>query len=65
MAKKRVGSQIGNLTPDHSKSIIALIYLRVGGVPHTVGKFSTKATTLLEISPQSKVYTRSYGPIES
>jgi hypothetical protein len=62
MTKRRVGSQIGNLTPDHKKSRIALIYLCSGGVPHTIGKISTKDITLLKTSLQSKVYTQSYGP---
>jgi len=31
MAKRRVESQIGNLTPDHKKSGIDLIYLASGG----------------------------------
>jgi hypothetical protein len=30
-------------------------------VPHTVAKISTKATTFLYTSPQSKVFTQSYG----
>jgi hypothetical protein len=34
----------------------------VGGVKHIVGKLSMRATTLLKISPQSKVYTQSYEP---
>jgi hypothetical protein len=51
MAKRRAGNQIGNLTPltfDHYKSRIALISLRVGDVPHTIGKLSTRAKTLLK-----------------
>ncbi len=47
MAKRRVGSQTANLTPDHKKSEIDPIYLAAGGVPHTVGKLLTRATTLL------------------
>jgi len=47
MAKRRARNQIGNLTPDHKKSGIDPIYLAAGGVPHTVGKLSTRATTLL------------------
>jgi hypothetical protein len=34
-------------------------------MPHTVGKLWTRATTLLEISPQSKVYTQNYEPPKS
>jgi hypothetical protein len=62
MTKKRVGSQISNLTCDHSKSEITLIYLCVGGVPHTVEKILTRAITLLQTSFQSEVYTQNYGP---
>jgi hypothetical protein len=47
MAKRKVESQIGNLISHHKKLGIALISLRVGGVPHTIGKFSIGATTLL------------------
>jgi hypothetical protein len=47
MAKRKVGSQTGNLTPDQKKSGIDLIYLAAENVPHTVGKLSTRATTLL------------------
>jgi hypothetical protein len=32
MAKRRAGSQIANLTPNHQKSRIALISLRASGV---------------------------------
>jgi hypothetical protein len=35
------------------------IPLRAGGVWHTIGKLSTRATTLLETSTQSEVYTQS------
>ncbi len=34
MAKRKANSQIGNLTPDHSKLGIDLIYSRAGGVQH-------------------------------
>jgi hypothetical protein len=46
MAKKMVGNQIANLTPDHSKLGIALSYLRAGGMPHIIGKLSTSSITL-------------------
>jgi len=36
--------------------------LHVGGVSHIVGKLSTRASTLLEISPQSKACTKRYEP---
>jgi hypothetical protein len=39
--------------------------LHVGGVRHTVGKFSMRATTLLKISFQSEVWTQSYEPPKS
>jgi hypothetical protein len=38
MAKRRAGSQIVSLTPDHKKSGIDPIYLAEDNVPHTVGK---------------------------
>jgi len=38
-----------------------LIYLRASGVPHIVGKLSMRVTTLLQTSPQLKVFTKSYG----
>jgi hypothetical protein len=47
MAKRRAGSQIANLTPDQKKSGIDLIYLVENNVQYTVGKLSTRATTLL------------------
>jgi len=47
MAKRKAGSQIANLIPDHKKSGIDPIYLAVGGVPHIVEKLSMRATTLL------------------
>jgi hypothetical protein len=61
MAKRRVGSQTGSLTPDHKKSRIDPIYLVADNVPHTFGKLSTRATTLLWIAPRSKVCSQSYG----
>jgi len=33
-------------------------------VRHTIRKLSTRATTLLQTSSQSKVYTQSYGPMK-
>jgi hypothetical protein len=65
MAKRRARSQIGNLTSDHQKSRIAPISSQANGTRHTVGRFSTRATTLLETSSQLKVYTQSYGPPKS
>ncbi len=60
MAKRRVGSQIVDLTPDQKKSGIDLIYLVANNVLHTVGKVSTGATTLLQTTPRSKVCSQSY-----
>jgi len=56
MAKRRVGSRTANLTFDHKKSGIDPIYLAARGVPHIVGKLSTRATTLLQTAPQSEVF---------
>jgi hypothetical protein len=63
--KKRAGSRTANLTPDHKKSGIDPIYLATGGVPHIVGKLSTRATTLHQTAPQSKVCLQSYGTPKS
>jgi hypothetical protein len=46
MAKRKVESQINSLTPDQQKSGIDLISLHAGGMPHTIGKLLTRATTL-------------------
>jgi hypothetical protein len=35
MAKRKAGSQTGNLTPDHEKSGIDLTPMRASGVRHT------------------------------
>jgi len=61
MAKRRVGSQTTNLTPDQKKLGIDLIYLATDDVQHTVENLATRATTLLEIALQSKVLLQSYG----
>jgi len=61
MAKRRAGSQIVNLTPNPEKSRIDPIYLAVDNVRHTVGKLSTRATTLLQTAPWCKVWSQSYG----
>jgi hypothetical protein len=47
MAKRRVGSQIANLTPDQKKSEIDLNYLAAENMRHIVGKILMQATTLL------------------
>jgi hypothetical protein len=41
--------------------IIALNYMFTRGMPHIIGKLSTRAIALLHTSPQSKVNTTSYG----
>jgi hypothetical protein len=46
MAKRKAGSQIENLILDHEMSRIDPISVRAGGVRHTVGKLSTRTTTL-------------------
>jgi hypothetical protein len=58
MAKGKVRNQIGKLTPDHGKSRIDPIPLHVGDV----GKLSMRATTSIQTSSQSEVYTRNYEP---
>ena len=60
-----VGSQTASLTPDHKKSGIDLRYLAAEGVQHTVGKISTRATTLLQITSTSEVCSQSYGAPKS
>jgi hypothetical protein len=62
MAKKRVKNLITNLIPNHYKSEIALVYLCEGGMAHIIGKLLMRVKTLLWTLPQSKVYTKSYGP---
>jgi hypothetical protein len=47
MAKRKVRSQIGSLTPNHQKSGIDPTRMHTGGVQHIVGKLSTRATSLL------------------
>jgi hypothetical protein len=65
MAKKKAGSQIVSLTPDHKKSGIDLIYLAEGGIPHIVEKLSTRATILFQTALRSKVCSQSYGAPKS
>jgi hypothetical protein len=65
MAKRRPGSQTANLTPDQKKSGIDPIYLAVDNVRHTVGKFSTRATTFFQTAPRSEVCLQSYGAPKS
>ncbi len=42
-----------------------MISLRSGGVPHTIEKILTRATTLLQTSSRSKICKTSYGPPKS
>jgi len=65
MAKKRAGSEIVNLTPNHKKSEIDPIYLVARGMWHTIRKFSMRATTLLETTLRFEVCLQSYGPPKS
>jgi hypothetical protein len=60
MGKRRAGSQIRSLTPDHKKLGIDPILLCADGVRHTIGKLLRRATSLLETSSQSEVWARSY-----
>jgi hypothetical protein len=60
MGKRRAGSQIGNLTPDHQKSGIDLFPMCTPGVRHGVGKLCWRATILVKTSSQLEVEARSY-----
>jgi len=62
MAKRKVGSQINNLTPDHKKSRIDLTSVRADVVQYTIGKLLMRTTTLLETSFRLEVWARNYGP---
>jgi len=63
--KEGAGSQIASLTPDQKKSGIDPIYLAVDDMPHTVGKLSTRVTTLLHTAFRSEVCSQSYGDPKS
>jgi hypothetical protein len=58
--KEGSGIKTANLTPDHKKSGIHPIYLATKGVSHTIGKLSTRATTLLKIASRFEVCSQSY-----
>jgi hypothetical protein len=60
MVKRRAGSQIGSLTPNHKKKGINPIPVCAGGVRHIVGKLSRRATSSLLTLSQSEVGARSY-----
>jgi len=61
ITKRRARSQIANLTPDQKKSGIDPIYLATNDLQHTVEKLSTRATTLLQTTPRSEVFSQTYG----
>jgi len=65
MAERKAGSQIGSLTPDQKKLGIHPIYLAADNLPHTIGKLSMRATTLLQTALHSEVYSQSYGASKS
>jgi hypothetical protein len=56
MAKRRVGSQIANLIPDHKKSGIDPIYLSAEGLQHTTENLMMKAIALLKTASRFEVY---------
>jgi hypothetical protein len=61
MAKRKVGSQTANLTPDQKKSGIDPIYLAAKGLPHTIRKLLMRATTLLQTATRFEVCSQNYG----
>jgi len=65
MEKRKAGSQIGNLTPNHQKSGIDPTPMCVGEMKHTFGKLSKRATSLLQTSSQSEVWAKSYDRSKS
>jgi hypothetical protein len=69
MTKRRSGSRTPGslpvLTPDRQKSGIDPKYLAADNVLHTVGKLSTRATTLLQTTLRSEVCSQSYGASKS
>jgi hypothetical protein len=52
--------RVDSLTPNHKKSRIDPILVCAGGVRHTVGKLSRRATSSLQTLSQSEVRARSY-----
>jgi hypothetical protein len=65
MAKRKVECQIVSLIPDQKKSGIDPIYFASDNVAHIIEKLSMKATTLLQIAPQSEVCSQNYGAPKS
>jgi hypothetical protein len=60
MVKRKDGSQIDSLTPDHKKLGINPMSFLAGGMQHVVGKLLTKATISLQTSSRSELCTRRY-----
>jgi hypothetical protein len=60
MGKRRAGSQIGSLTPDHKKSGIDLFPTSELRVRYVVGKMTTRATSLVQTSLRSNSVVGSY-----
>jgi hypothetical protein len=61
MGKRRAGSQIGSLTPDHWKSGINLFPKSELRVQHSVGKILMSVTTLVQTSLRLDFTIESYG----
>jgi hypothetical protein len=59
--KKKAKSQIGSLTPDHKTLGIDSTPVHASAVQYTIGKFLMRATTLLQTSSRSKVWTHNYS----
>jgi hypothetical protein len=62
MAKRKARNQTSSLIPDHKKSGIDPTSMCADGVRYTVGKISTRTTTLIQTSSQLEVWAKSYGP---
>jgi hypothetical protein len=60
MGKRRAGSQIASLTPDHKKSEIDLFPTSELRLRYVVGKILTRATSLVETSLRSNFAVESY-----
>jgi hypothetical protein len=60
MGKRRAGSHIANLTPDHKKSGIDLFPTFELRVRYVLGKISTKATSLVQTLLRSDFVLGSY-----
>ncbi len=61
MAKRKVGSQTGSLTPNHWKLGINSTPMHAGRVGHIVEKLSTRITTSLQTSSRSEVWAKNYN----